>query len=59
MVSGIGTVFLKDLLTLINVCEKVKIFEIIEPRKLKGNMDALFEIKSVFSFIKISDKVWS
>ena len=56
---GLVLVFLEDLLTLSNVYEKVKIFEIIESRKLKGNMDALFGIKSFFPYIKISDKFWA
>ena len=58
MVSGNGTtvVFLEGLLTLNNVCEKVKIFEIIKSRKSKGNRDNLFDPKRFFSCINIADK---
>ena len=49
-------VFLEDLLTLSNVYEKVKIFEIIELAKLKGNVDALFGLKRFSSYVKILDK---
>ena len=58
MVSGNGTtvVFLEGLLTLSNVYEKVKIFEIIESRKPRGNTDDLFGLKRFFSCINIPDK---
>ena len=58
MVSGNGTtvVFLEGLLTLNNVYEKVKTFEIIESRKLRGNVDDPFGLKRFFSCINISDK---
>ena len=51
MVSGNGTtvVFLEGLLTLSNVHEKVKILEIIESRKLSGNIDYLLGLKRFFS----------
>ena len=44
MVNGNGTtvVFLEGLLRLSSVYEKVKIFEIIESRKLRGNVDEPF-----------------
>ena len=35
-------VFLESLITLSNVYEKVKILEIMEPRKPRGNKDNLF-----------------
>ena len=56
MVSGNGTtiVFLEGVLTLSNVYEKVKIFEIIESRKPKGNTDHSFT--QFFSCITILDK---
>ena len=38
-------VFLEGVLTLSNVREKVKIFEIIESRKLSGNVDDPFGLK--------------
>ena len=58
MVSGNGTtaVLLKVLLTLSNVYEKVKIFEIIKSRKPGGNVDELFGLKRLFSGIYIPDK---
>ena len=40
--NGTTVVFLEGLLTLNNVYEKVKIFEIIESKKLKGNVDEPF-----------------
>ena len=51
MVSGNVTtmVFLKGLLTLSNAHEKVKIFEMIESRKLRGNVDDPFGLKRLFS----------
>ena len=58
MVSGNGTavVFLERLLTLSNIHEKVKIPEIIESRKLRGNVDDPFGLKRFFSYINIPDK---
>ena len=58
VVSGNGTtvVFLEDLLTMSNVYEKVKIFEIIESRKLRGHVDDSFGLKKFFSCINIPDK---
>ena len=58
MVSGNGTtvVFLEGLLTLNNVYQKVKTFEIIESRKLRGNVHDPFGLKRFFSCINISDK---
>ena len=58
MISGNGTtvVFLEGLLTLSNVYERVKIFEIIESRKLRGNVDDQFGLKRFFSFMNIPDK---
>ena len=58
MGSGNGTrvVFLESLVTLNNVHEKVKIFERIESRKLRGNVDDPLDLKKVFSCINISDK---
>ena len=44
-------VFLEGLLTLINVDEKVKIFNIIEKRKLRGTVNASFHLKSFLSYI--------
>ena len=47
MVSGNGAtvVFLEGLLTLSNVFEKVKIFEIIKLQRLRGNVDDAFGLK--------------
>ena len=47
MVSGNGAtvVFLEGLLTLSNVFEKVKIFEIIKLQRLTGNVDDAFGLK--------------
>ena len=47
VVSGTGTtvVFLEGLLTLSNVHENVKILELIESRKLRGNVDDPFGLK--------------
>ena len=58
MVSGSGTtvVFLEGLLTLSNILEKVKILEIIESRKLRGNVEYPFGLKRFFSYINIPDK---
>ena len=44
-----------------HIRRKVKIFEIIESRKLRGNVDATFGTKRFFSYIDISgnlDKVF-
>ena len=49
-------VFLEGPLTLSNVHENVKILEIIESRKLRGNVDDLFGLKRLFSCINIPDK---
>ena len=58
VVSGTGTtvVFLESLLTLCNVYEKVKIFDIIESGKPKENIDDLFGLKRFFSCKNIPDK---
>ena len=58
MVSGNGTTVasLKGLLTLNNVYQEVKIFEIIESRKPMGNTDDPFVLKRFFSCINVSDK---
>ena len=58
MVSGNGTavVFLEGLLTLSNVYEKVKIFEIIESRRPRENKDDPFGLKRFSSCINIPDK---
>ena len=47
MVNGNGSTvaFLEGLLTLSNVCEQVKIFEIIKSRKVRGNVDDPFGLK--------------
>ena len=50
-------VFLEGLLTLSNVYEKVKIFEIINTRKPRGNRDNPFGLKRFFSCINIPDKL--
>ena len=57
-INGNGTtvVFLEGLLTLSNVYEKVKIFEIIVSRKLRGNVGGPFGIKSFFSCLNDIDK---
>ena len=44
------------LLTLRNVYKKVKIFEIIESRKARGNTDNPFGLKMFFFCINIPDK---
>ena len=56
--SGNGTtvVFLEGLLTLSDAREKVKIFEIIESRNLRGNVDDPFGLKRLFFCIIIPDK---
>ena len=58
MVNGNGTtvVFLEGLLTLSNVYDKVKIFEIIDSIKPRGNVDDPFGLKKFFSCINIPDK---
>ena len=58
MVSGNGTTvfFLEGLLTQSNAYEKVKVFEIIEPIKFKGNVNDLFGLKRLFFCINIPDK---
>ena len=51
------TVFFPEgLLTLSNVHDKVKIFEIIESRKLRGNADDPFSLNRLFTCINIPDK---
>ena len=57
MISGNDTtvVFLEGLLTLSNVYERVKIFEIIESRKLRGNIDDPFGLKRFFCCMNIPD----
>ena len=47
---------MEGLLTLRNVYKKVKIFEIIESRKARGNTDNPFGLKMFFSCINIPDK---
>ena len=49
-------VFLEGLLTLSNVYEKIKIFEIIVPKKLRGKEDAPFGLKRFCSYMSIPDK---
>ena len=49
-------VFLKGLLTLSNVHEKVKVFDIIESKKLRLNVDDPFGLNTFFSCINIPDK---
>lgn len=44
--------FLESLLTLTNVYEKAKIFQIIESRKIRGNADAPFDLQNVFLLYK-------
>ena len=58
MVGGNGTtvVFLEGILTLSNVYEKVRMFEIIESRKPRENTDDLFDLKRFFSCINMPDK---
>ena len=58
MVSWNGTkvVFLEVLLTLSNVYEKVGVFEIIESRKLRVNVDEPFGLRRLFSCINIPNK---
>ena len=52
------TVFFPEgLLKLSNVHDKVKIFEIIESRKLRGNADDLFGLNRLFTCINIPDKI--
>ena len=59
MVSRNGTtaVFLEGLLTLSNVYWRVKICEIIESRKPRGNVGDPFGLKRFFSCINIQNKV--
>ena len=52
MLVGMLDDFLESLLTLTNVYEKAKIFEIIESRKIKGNADAPFDLQNVFLLYK-------
>ena len=53
---GTKAVFLEGPLTLTNVYWKIKIFEIIESRKPRGNVDDPFGLKRFFPFINIPDK---
>ena len=59
MVSGKGTtvVFVECLVTRSNVYENVKIFEIVESRKLRGRVDDTFGLKRFFSFINTPDRL--
>ena len=50
-------VFLEGLLTLSIVYEKIKIFEIIESEKRRGNADVLIGSKSFFSYVNTPDKI--
>ena len=58
MVSWNGTkvVFLEVLLTLSNVNKKVGVFELIESRKLRVNVDESFGLRRFFSCINIPNK---
>ena len=58
MVIGNRTIvfFPEGLLKLSNVYDKVKIFEIIESRKLRGNADDTFGLNRLFTCINIPDK---
>ena len=58
VISGNSTtvVFLEGLLTLSNVYDKVKIFEIIDSIKPRANVDNPFGLKKFFSCINIPDK---
>ena len=58
MVSGNSTtvVLLEGLLTVSNVYEKIKIVEIIESRKPRGDLDDPFGLKRFFSSVNIPDK---
>ena len=58
MVSGNGTTvfFPEGLLTLSHVNEKIKVFEIMESRKPRGNTGDSFGLKRFFSYINIPDK---
>ena len=49
-------VLLEMYMTLSNVYEKIKILETIESRKFKGNVDAPFGLKKLFSYINNSAK---
>ena len=53
MVSGTGAtvVFLEGFLALTNAYDKIKIFEIIKSRKVRGNVDDPFGLKRIFSCI--------
>ena len=57
VIGNRNTVFFPEgLLTLSNVHDKVKIFEIIESRKLRGNADDPFGLNRLFTCINIPDK---
>ena len=49
--------FFEGLLILNIVYEKVKIFEIIESEKRRGNADVLIGSKSFFSYVNTPDKI--
>ena len=53
---GTKAVFLEGSLTLTNVYWKVKICEITESWKPRGNVDDPFGLKRFFTFINIPDK---
>ena len=42
-------VFLESFLKLGGESEKAKAFEIVESRKIRGNVDTLFDLKRIFS----------
>ena len=49
--------FFEGLLILNIAYEKVKIFEIIESEKRRGNADVLIGSKSFFSYVNTPDKI--
>ena len=50
-------VFLESLLTLRNLYEEVKIFKIIESKKLGKNVDAPLRLKRFFIYMNKQDKL--
>ena len=48
-------VFMESLLTLRNLYEEIKIFKIIESRKLRKNVDAPFCLKRFFIWMNMQD----
>ena len=54
--EGTTVVFLAGVLTLNNVYEKVKAFEIIDSKKSRENTDDPFGLKRFLSCINIPDK---